>query len=468
MQGLQTSYGALAQFFEKDDRVALEDGLKLLGSSSTILASQLQKAELFCAQDPKYSSFRPLEEWLRLKAFLAASPQSGLPPVWVGQTMAQIFFVWDFLLQQAQSLFNNPMLANSDEEIALSQEFLEESLRLRNEANQKLASLDREALLKSPDQNWLAYKDNLEQLQEAVEAAHKSLERQIIPFKELPGLERILGLKESVKRNDQDRAPLKAEFEQQLKRVEELLRSVEGAKDPISREFSELLPVHRSAYMGMIENLEEGDWYSLDARWQGIVSTLPRLSQLSRAVRQRLQSQGSSSKLIPCLRCGYKNEPHRRVCSACGANLPAVVQKMQEFSEIDTSSGLATSTESAAPVVAPTAIELLENLVSNLEGNRVSKSQGKEALDILVKDVERQRQLFTKKLLPMMGKDEKLDSYLRYFAQGLGQYFGNLMTMQQTVVEGTLAQLHSSLSETRDTLETLDAMKQRIDEALRT
>ena len=74
--------------------------------------------------------------------------------------------------------------------------------------------------------------------------------------------------------------------------------------------------------------------------------------------------------------------------------------------------------------------------------------------------------MFTKKLLPLMGKDETLDSYLRYFAQGLGQYFTNLNELQQAVREGSLPRLHSGLTLVRDTLDTLDAMKDRIDEAL--
>ena len=102
-----------------------------------------------------------------------------------------------------------------------------------------------------------------------------------------------------------------------------------------------------------------------------------------------------------------------------------------------------------------------------MEQNRTTKKDASDALQLLITDVDRQRKMFTKKLLPLMGKDEVLDSYLRYFAQGMGQYFANLMELQAAVQDGALARIHSCLSQTRETLDTLDAMKERVDGALK-
>lgn len=463
LEGLQTGYGALSSYFENQDKVALEDGLKLLGSSSTILAQNLEKAEVLASSEVKYSSYRPAEEWLRLKNYIAANPQDKFPESWITSHISKIFYVWDFVLSQAQSLLHQPLLAGAEVEGGVTQELLDDAIQARTQADQTLASLNGPKLLTSPDQVWLEMTRSVEKLSKSVEVSHMALAEHMAPFKELPGLEVIAGLKEQVKRGDLDKSVLATEFHKQLEKVEELIKSVENAKDPISKEFRDLLPLHRSAFLGMLENLEAGDWYGLDSRWQGVLSTLPHLANLSRTIRTRLTSQGSSSKLITCLRCQAKNDPDRRVCSTCGASLPTVIQKRQVFSEIDTSS----PGESVEPPVTPKAIDLLESLVQGLEENVTSKKDAADALSLLIKDVDRQRQMFTKKLLPLMGKETSLDSYLRFFAQGLGQYFANLMDMHSAVEEGALARVQSALVETRETLATLDAMKERVDGALR-
>lgn len=460
LQGLQTGYGALAQYLEKGDRVALEDGLKLLGSSSNILNDQLARAEQFAQGAARYSKFRPVEEWLRLKDYVLKNPEDKIPPAWIGFTVAQVFLMWDFLLDQAQGLLDNPLLRELELTDGVTVELLEESLAARAVADQELAPLTGQALMQSSETLWLEKTKAAESLQAAVAQSLQHLDEAMAPYRELPGLENIVLLKDQVKKGLVDKASLRNEFHNQLQRVEELLESVRQGQDPISVEFRDILPIHRSAFMGMLENLESDDWFGLENRWQGVVSTLPHLADLSRNIRQRLKAQGSASKRIQCVRCGNSNEPTRRVCSSCGANLPTVIQKMQTFSEIDTGQG--------GPTVglAPRAIDLLESMVQGLESNQTTKKDAAEALQLLIDDVSRQRQMFTKKLLPLMGKDETLDSYLRYFAQGLGQYFTNLNELQQAVREGSLPRLHSGLTLVRDTLDTLDAMKDRIDEAL--
>lgn len=464
LQGLKTGYGAVSTYLENSDETALTDGLKLLGSSSVILADQFSKAESLASNNVLYSTFRPMEEWLRLKNYLAQNPQDQVPEPWTVATVAQIFFVWDFLLDQAGRLKLHPLLVGSESEQLLSDQALGEFWDARVRGDALLAELNGPGILTSPDQAWLQLAKPAEQLQQAVEVTHKALEHQMEPFRELPQLEQIVTLKEQVKRGEVNPRVLAEAFQAQIDKVEELLQSVERGNDPFSGEFRDLLPLHRSAFIGMLENLESGDWEGLDARWQGVLTTLPHLANLSKTLRQRLSSQGSASKQITCLRCQAKNDPFRRVCSTCGANLPTVVQKVQNYSELDLQEG---REGGALPTVNPSALELLESMVRGLEQNQTSKKDASEALKLLIEDVDRQRKMFTQKLLPMMGKDDMLDAYLRYFAQGMGQYFANLMQMLDAVEDGALARIHSCLAETRETLETLEEMKERVDGALR-
>lgn len=464
LQGLETGYGAVNRYFQSDEKTALDDGLKLIGSSSTILGHQFQKAEEIASLQPKFTKYRPLEEWLRLKDFIQKNPDHGIPDEWIVATLSQVYLVWDYLLTQAQNFLNNPLLLDVEIEGGVTESLLEECLKVRSEANEQLGALNGEALLKSENEVWLSHAEHLEKLSDALEKSHRALEDHLLPFKELPGLERIVYLKQDVKRGLIDASALRHEFQIQLKKVEELIDSVRNAQDPISREFNDLLPIHRSAFIGMMENLEDDDWEGIESRWQGVLSTLPHLANLSRSIRNRLASQSSSSKLRRCLRCEAQNQPDRRVCSTCGANLPAVVQKMQTFSEINTDGE---PDPGAAPLASPRAIDLLESLVQGVEQNQTSKKDAVEALQLLIDDINRQRQLFTKKLVPLMGREETLDVYLRYFAQALGAYFSALSEMQNGVGEGSLPQLQSGLTQAREALELVDLMKERIDEALR-
>lgn len=466
LSGLEAGYGALAQYFAEDKLEALHDGLKLIGSSSTILGAQFQKAEEVAGQTPRYTKFRPLEEWLRLKNYLISQPDDAIPEAWIVATVSQVFFVWDYLLSQAEWLRQNPVLQESEMEESLTEGLMNQAIEARIAADKSLATLSGDALLKGPNELWIAPVPVLESLLLATERCHKLLESKLEPFKELPGLERIVYLKHDVKRGKADKALLRQELTTQLKRVEELIDSVRDGRDPISREFDEVLPLHRGAYIGMLDNLEADDWDGLEARWQGILSTLSHLADLSRAVRQRLAAQSSTSKLIRCLRCEATNPPERRVCSSCGANLPTVVQRGQTFEEIDLDEGSATQAAQPA-TLSPRAIDLLESLVRGVVNNQTNIKDAAEALQLLIDDLNRQRQMFSKKLVPLMGKDQTLDAYLRVFAQALGTYFTTLMNMHEAVTARNVPGLEAGLGEAREILEAIDELKARIDEALR-
>ena len=464
-QGLESGYGAVHTYFQSDDKEALEDGLKLIGSSSAVLQTQFEKAESLAKAETQFCRFRPLEEWLRLKQYILKNPADQLPPEWITETVTQVFFVWDFMLNQALKLINDPLLVGAEIEGGLTAALLEECFKFRQLAQEQIVPLTGDDLLKSDDTLWTTQIPYLEKLNDSIEATHRALEERMLPFKELPGLERIVHLKEMVKRGLAEKALLRQEFATQLEKVEELIDSVRSGQDPVSREFDNVLPTHRAAFIGMMENLEEDDWEALDSRWEGVVSTLPHLAGLSKSLRKRLSSDTSSARLVRCLRCEHQNSPERRVCSSCGANLPMVVQKMQTFTEI-TEPSIAGGGGGGGGV-SPRAIDLLETLVQNVEHNRVSKKDAADAVQLLINDLNKQRQMFTKKLVPLMGKEEKLDAYLRFFAQGLGTYFAALMEMHEAAGSGNLARLQSGLVSCRDTLDVMDAMKERIDEALR-
>lgn len=469
LQGLQTGYGAIHRFLQKDDMAALEDGLKLLGSSSTILSAQLKKAEEMSKTESRYSRFRPLEEWLRLKAYLNDKPHDkSIPSTWINNTLSQVFYLWDFLLAQGQSVLNEPLLKDLSFENGVTQEILDDNFQQRERANVLVKQLMGPALLSSEDGVWLEFSPVIEKLQDSLEVSHRALEEQMMPFRELPGLENIVKMKEGVKTGSVSNEDFRTELESQIEKVEELIRSVGEQKDPVSRELRDLLPVHRGAFLGMLECLETEDWYSLDGLWQGMLTTLPNLAVLSQALRARVSAVTSTSLLISCLRCQAKNDPGRRVCSSCGASLPTVIQRTQSFSEIDLEEGKPQSeTSSSSVTVTPRTLELLESLVEGQEQRRVKKEDAAEALTLLIDSLNNQRQMFSQKLLPLMGKEKDLDAYLRFFAQAMGRYLNSLVTLHTKVEAGAVQDLRASLSECRETLETMDQMKELIDGSLR-
>jgi len=464
LQGLEAGYGAVHTYLEQGDKQALEDGLKLIGSSSVKLQEQFSKAEELAQAEPRFTRFRPLEEWLRLKQFIHQNPAHDVPTSWITETVTQVFYVWDFMLGQTQRLLTDPLLAGAEVEGGLSMALAEEVFQARQLADTQLLPLVGDELLQSDEAVWSTHIPLLEKLSDAIEASFKALEERMLPYKELPGLEKVVHLKEQVKRGEVDRGLLHQELSLQLEKVEELIESVRNARDPVSREFDGVLPTHRAAFIGMLENLEADDWEAFDSRWEGVVSTLPHLAGLSKSLRNRLSAETSSARLIRCLRCEHHNPPERRVCASCGANLPMVVQTLQSFTEITEPEA---GEGGGGGGVSPRAIDLLEALVRNVEQNRVSKTDAAGAVQLLITDLNRQRQMFSKKLVPMMGKDQTLDAYLRFFAQVLGTYFAALMEMHEAASQGALARLQSGLSSCRDTLETMDSLKERIDEALR-
>lgn len=458
LNGLQSGFGALGTYFENFEKPVVEDALRLFGSSTTILTDQLQRAESAVSENQKFTSFRPLEEWLRLREV-----NPDVPLDWIVGTVSDFFRSWDFLLIRGEELVWHPLLVGVEVEGGLVPNSWPSHKQLRESIGRNYAEVAPEGWMSTPDQGWASLIAPLENLQSQVMASQMAFEKQMSPFSELPGLERIASLKEEVKAGKAEASLLAAEFEQQLTKVEELLNTVRHANDPISREFAELLPIHRGAFIGMRENLEAGDWEGLEGRWQGVLTTLPDLAMLSRAVKMRLASESSESRQINCLRCGESNTPERRVCSSCGANLPAVVQKAQQMAEV----GFAEEGGSPAQQgMSSRAIGMLDFLVEGLEANSLTREQAGVTLTSLIVEVDANRKVFASKVLPLMGKDPTLDAYLRLFAQVMGSYFGGLMQMNEFCEGGTVAQLHSGLATAREALESLESMKSIIDEAL--
>ena len=469
ISGLESGMGAVSLYFENSEPAALQDSIRLIGSSTSILVDRLERAESLASQASGFTTFRPLEEWLRFRKFcLEQQDPSQRPSLeWTVGFVSDIFRTWDFLLGKAQELLNHPLLGDLNADGVLQPESLLDYQKYRQERGAYFAEASAQGWLKVPEESWTSLRENLESLEAQTTATHQALEHLMKPFKELPGLERIAGLKREVKNGNAHPKLLESELRDQLEKVEELITSVATAQDQVSTDFRDLLPQHRSAFMGMIENLAEENWTGFEALWSGLLTTLPHLAELSRLVRHQVQRQSSSAKQVACIRCQAKNEPGRRVCSTCGATMPTVIQRIQGTHEIDMSQGDPNQPASPPPTLSPKAIDLLENLVANAEANRVNRVQVGEALQLLIDEINNTRKTFGSKVLPLMGKEDVLDAYLRFFAQALGNYFAGLMEMYQFAEGGGMAQLHSGLVTCREALSILDELKGRIDEALR-
>lgn len=456
---LGSGFGALEQWRLRDDKVALQDGLKLIGNSTSGLVLLLDELEPELARQPRYSRFRPLEEWLRLRQYLTSDPaaRASLPSAWIEAAVVDLFRAWDFLLARAQELDRS----YRDEAGQLD---FAPCLAARQSWHARLGDRPPADWTAFPESDWLVLAAPLEQLQSAVEQRHQRGEQLLQPFRDLPGLEALAQLKERARSGEVSPALFEAELRRQLARVEELIESSAQARDPISAEFRELLPVHRSGFLGMLECLKRGDWPALESLWQGVMTTLPHLIALSQGIARRMALQSQASLRIACLRCEHSNGPERRVCSNCGANLPAVVARAQSVAELghgDSGGSQPESTEGMS------ALDLLEELVRGVEANRVTRQQTGAAIEALLADLEKVRKTFSTKVIPLMGQDPTVDLYLRFFAQAIGAYSGTLKNMQSFAQGASLAQLHSHLAECREMLILLEELKARIDESLR-
>ncbi len=458
LASLQTGFGALEQWRVREDRTALQDGLKLVGSASSDLVRQLDDLEPQLAGQPRYTRFRPLEEWLRLHHLLGSDPhlRDRVPALWIEAYVVDLFRAWDYLLARCDEMARGPY-AGDEFEFSTDQQ-------LRQRWDERLALSPPGDWTAIPQTDWMTLAGPLETLQAAVERLHDVSRQRMAPFRDLPGLERLAQLKEQARRGEVRKALFEAELRVQLERVEELIESSASARDPISAEFRELLPVHRSGFLGMLETLRQGDWPALESIWQGVMTTLPHLISLSRGIARRMAQQGQASLRINCLRCGYSNGPERRVCSSCGANLPAVVARAQATAEFGHGHSEAASQISLEGM---SAVDLLEELVRGVEANRVTRQQTGAAVGALMDDLEKTRKTFGAKVIPLMGQDSTVDLYLRFFAQAIGAYTGSLKNLASFAEGGSLAQLHSHLAECREMLILLEELKARIDDSLR-
>lgn len=455
---LQTGFGALELWRTAADRDALLDGLKLLGSATTSLVRKLDELEPQLGANPRYSRFRPLEEWLRLRHLLTVEPElvADVSPLWVEASVADFFRSWDYLLARAGEL------EQGAHTLAVPGHAAQRELRER--WSLRLGERPPTSWTSFPEADWLLLAGPLEDLQRAIEEGHRAQQSSLASFRHLPGLERLALLKGQARRGEASPLLFEAELRQQLTRLEELISSSAASRDPISAEIRELLPVHRSGFLGMLETLERGDWEALEAIWQGVMTTLPHLISLSQGIARRLAQQGQASLRIACLRCGHSNAPERRICASCGANLPAVVARAQSVAEFGHDHGDAV----AAPALdGMSAVDLLEELVRGVEANRVTRRQTGAAVDALLADLEKTRKTFASKVIPLMGQDPTVDLYLRFFAQAIGAYTGALKNIRLFAEGGSLAQLHSYLAECREMLHLLEELKSRIDDSLR-
>lgn len=459
LSDLQSGFGAVGTYFQGLQRPALEDGLRLMGRATTSLAQQLYQAEQLVAQEKTFTTFRTLEEWLLLRK---AAP--AVPVDWVVGTVSDFFRSWDFLLSRGEQLLSHPLMAGVVTEGGLQSMSWPSHKQLRESVGRSFSEIPPDGWMTTPDEKWSGLVGPLEALERQVKTTQQALEEQMAPFQELPGLERIATLKEAVKAGEVEASVLQQEFDNQLRQVEQFLATLGRGQDPISEDFADLLPIHRGAFIGMKENLEAGNWEGLEGLWQGVLTTLPSLAALSRAVRERLASESSAARQVNCLRCSEPNEPSRRVCSSCGANLPAVVQKAQETVEI----GVAGEPPSGGGFqMGSTAIEVLESLVEAMRTGQITREQAGITLKSLIAEVDANRKIFAARVLPLMGKDQTLDAYLRLFAQVLGTYFAGVMQMHEFTEGGSPAVLNGGLSTCREALESLESMKSLIEEALR-
>ncbi|MCA9794123.1 MAG: hypothetical protein KC910_20080 [Candidatus Eremiobacteraeota bacterium] len=447
LTALQAGLGAVAQYLDTNQRPALEDGLRLLGSSSTVLFGQL--AEFDKQVVTRHSRYRYLDEFLRAVELYHQDPEK-IPLGLVYATWNGVGQVVVYYQRQLEGVLRMSLFPELREQWEAAEVAWRELGELYNQVNSSLNPLP--ALEQIP-------KDRLEHAFEVLLAGadilFKRLEEEAARFRHAPHLE---GLRELVGRAQKGELPdgqLRQALADYQERQQDLTQQLgRQAHDAVNQEMMALLGVHGAAFAEMERYFEDQDRAHFGAGWKMMEGTFERLLELGQQIERRVAPRGRAPKTVTCFRCSAANPTDRRICQACGAVLPVVPTGPESTVDI-TGMGVMGAAENA-----------LEEVLSAAESGNITRHELAERIDDLLERAGVARQGFEKKLIPLMGRSAELDAYLRFFAQSIGAYVQGLIQVRGFAEGQAVSHLMSGGSQAREAAENMVLMKQKIDEAL--
>lgn len=447
LTALQAGLGAVAQYLDTNQRPALEDGLRLLGSSSTVLFGQL--AEFDKQVVTQHSRYRYLDEFLRALELYHQNPEK-IPLGLVYATWNGVGQVVAFYQRQLEGVLRLSLFPELREQWEAAEKAWRELGEIYNQVN---AALDPLPTLEQVPKQPLEHA--FEVLVTGVDILFQRLEQEVTRFRHAPHLE---GLRELVGRAQKGELPdgqLRQALEDYQTRQAELGQQLSRQPhDPVNQEMMALLGVHGAAFAEMQLYFEDQDRGHFAAGWKMMEGTLERLLELGQEVERRVAPRGRGPKTVTCFRCSAANPTDRRLCQACGAVLPVVPTGPEATLDI-TGMGVTGAAENA-----------LEEVLSAAEGGTITRHELRERIDDLLERAGVARQGFEKKLIPLMGQSAELDAYLRFFAQSIGAYVQGLIQVRGFAEGQNVSHLMSGGSQAREAAENMELMKQKIDEAL--
>ncbi len=444
-QGLQAGVGAASDYLSTRKRASLEDGLRLLGSSSVILANFLQQFDQQASQRRSNSSLPFLDQFLKA---VELHRQEKIGEELVRQCWSEVEEVCVFYQRQLASLARSALYTAVVEEWEQARQSW---TRLRDELVKVGASLEK---LPPEDFPQDSVESAFQDLLGKIEPLFKKVENEAGKLRHMPALE---GLREVIARAEKgELSPRQfgVALEDYQKRQQELVAQLQRKpNDPVNQEMVALLTTHSAAFAALSHFVEDPRPDHLRTGWMLIEGSLARLGELGEQLAKRVKPRSTGPKTINCLRCGSANPVGKRICQNCGANLPAVVAAPVETVDI-TASGQ------------DGGLGDLDAVLDAAEAGTISRQELLEQIDDLLIRADDSRRTFEKKLIPLMGQNGELDAYLRFFAEGLGAYVHGLMQVRGFAEGQGVSHLMSGAAQAREAAEGLEAMRTRIQEAV--
>ena len=444
--GLESGLGALTMYFQTGGAEALEDGLRLIGSSSTVLHGIFAKMNEFAKAQQKFSPHPYLEEFCR-------ALEKGLVPDRVRACWSKVERAVHHYRTQLETLGRLPVAIKYEAELAQGLHSCERvEADLKRVAGKLRPLPSGSASLEIPVLNQA-----LTELTDLVKALWTKLEADSKTGGKAPTLE---GMLETLSRAAQGAVPatvLKGLLTE-WRRSHEILRTeCSRSTGETQQRILGLLMSHQAGFEEVEQFFVDGDRTHLKRAFQLIEPTMAPLAELNADLERRVRPRSAVKRTVNCFRCGTENPTDRRMCQSCGAVLPVVPTAPVETFEItgDTGGGVRSSPDNV--------VEFLEALCDAAEANQVPRKAFNEAVESLLVQADQSRKMFERQLIPMMGQSPELDTYLRVFAQAVGAYVQSLLALRDF---RTIHQLHSAAAEAQDAAQALGFMKDSIDKAL--
>lgn len=444
---LEAGLGAVALYFESGKDSDLLDGLKLLGSSSTVLHGTFAKMHEFTKSRQKYSSFPYLEEFCR------ALEELGDHPALVRGCWGRVEESFVHYRRTLATLEAQPVALkyeNHIRQITMLLTLLEQNVSAT--AGRLVDPLPALTELKIE-----TLQQSFESVHQAMQALWKLLEEEAEAISKTPLLE---VMREVLCRAQQGAVPNRVLRDYLLhwrRSHQQLQLECQKKPGPLQQRMLGLLMSHSAAFDCVEEFLANGDRGQLRRAFELVDPTIGPLGELGQELQKQVRpARAKAKRTVNCFRCGQENKNDRRVCSSCGAVLPALPTGPEETFEITAGGG----DGGGAP---ENVLEFLDLLTVGAENNQIPRPKFEAAIDDLLRQASMTRKQFEAQLIPKMGRNTELDAYLQVFAQAIGGYVQGLLALREFQ---TLNQLHSASAQAKDAAEALRFMKESIDEAM--